>query len=258
MSYILDALKKMEHEKARKRESPGMTRLSGELFRDDHRRTADNGVWKIAGVSVVVALMAVAGTWFCLTLSRGLRSSADSPHRFSERPAPSRSPAAPLASSPQVAQAPPRPAAPPVPKGRFLKEAEPSPFQQRPDHGELSARREAATTRTDAAGAQLQARPAAAPLAPAPADITVSGVAWQEERRGRRAVINGFLMREGSQVSGARVAEIRKDRVRFSRDGRMFEVTLVVPGDSGAAGGAPPERLTNEAGSGGSKLPEMP
>lgn len=244
MSYILDALKKMEHEKARKVDSPGMTRISGELFRDDHRRSPDNGVGKIVGVAIVVSLVAIAGTWFALTLSRGLRPPADAPPRFSERPAPFRSPAASLAPSPQVAQAPPRPAAPPVPEGRFLKGAERSPLQQQPDQRELSGgRREAEAARTDVAGAQLQARPAAASLAPAPGDITVSGVAWQEERRGRRAVINGFLMREGSLVSGARVTEIRKDRVRFSRGGRVFEVTLVVPGDSGADSGAPsPDR----------------
>jgi general secretion pathway protein B len=258
MSYILDALKKMEHEKARKVESPGMTRISGELFRDDHRRASDGGGWKIVGVAVAASLVAIVGTWFALTLSRGLRRSADSPPRFSERPAPFGSPVPSLPSSPRVAQAPSRPAALPVPEGRFPKGAERSPLQQRPDHEELSARSEAEASRTDAAGAQLQERPAAASLAPAPADIAVSGVAWQEERRGRRAVINGVLMREGSRVSGARVTEIRKDRVRFSRDGKMFEVTLVSPGDSGAIGSAPPDRLTNETGNGGSKPPEMP
>jgi general secretion pathway protein B len=243
MSYILDALKKMEHEKARKTESPGMTRISGELFRDDHHRTADNGVWKIAGVSVLVTLVAIAGTWFCLTISRGLRKPPDSPPRFSERPAPPRSPAVSVSPRPPVVQASPRPAALPPLEERLPRGEEPSLLQQRAGRSDLSAsRRGAEASRGDAAEAQRRERPATAPLAPAPADITVSGVAWQEERRGRRAVVNGVLMREGSQVSGARVTEIRQDRVRFSREGRIFEVRLVAPGDSAPDGGAPPDR----------------
>ena len=35
MSYILDALKKIEHEKAKKNRGAGMTSISGELFKDE-------------------------------------------------------------------------------------------------------------------------------------------------------------------------------------------------------------------------------
>jgi general secretion pathway protein B len=60
----------------------------------------------------------------------------------------------------------------------------------------------------------------------APADIKLSGIAWQEERRARRAVVNGFLMREGGVVSGARITDIYQDRVRFSQSGKAFEIPL--------------------------------
>jgi general secretion pathway protein B len=60
----------------------------------------------------------------------------------------------------------------------------------------------------------------------APADIKLSGIAWQEERRARRAVVNGFLMREGGVVSGARITDIYQDRVRFSQSGKTFEIPL--------------------------------
>ena len=40
----------------------------------------------------------------------------------------------------------------------------------------------------------------------------------------RRAVINGSLVSEGAEVSGAKIVEIRENLVRFSRRGRTFEV----------------------------------
>ena len=57
---------------------------------------------------------------------------------------------------------------------------------------------------------------------PAPPDLKVTGIAWQDERSARRAVVNGALIGEGAVVSGARVVEIRQDQVRFSRDGQTL------------------------------------
>ncbi|HJV34950.1 hypothetical protein [Geomonas sp.] len=57
-------------------------------------------------------------------------------------------------------------------------------------------------------------------------DITISGIAWQDERSLRRAVLNGSLVGEGATVSGARVVEIQETRVRLSRNGRLFDLTL--------------------------------
>jgi general secretion pathway protein B len=61
----------------------------------------------------------------------------------------------------------------------------------------------------------------------APADIKLSGIAWQDERRTRRAVVNGFLMQEGGIVAGARITDIYQDRVRFSLSGKTFEIPLI-------------------------------
>lgn len=55
-------------------------------------------------------------------------------------------------------------------------------------------------------------------------DLLVSGIAWQEERGLRRAVVNGSLVGEGAEILGARVVEIRENRVRFSRGGSSFDV----------------------------------
>jgi general secretion pathway protein B len=59
-----------------------------------------------------------------------------------------------------------------------------------------------------------------------PADIKLSGIAWQDERAARRAVINGFLLKEGAVVSGAKITEIKADRVRFSSAAGQFEIKL--------------------------------
>jgi len=68
----------------------------------------------------------------------------------------------------------------------------------------------------------------------APIDIKLSGIAWQEERRARRAVVNGFLMQEGGLVSGARITDIFQDRVRFSLSGKVFEIPLTATGTPNA------------------------
>lgn len=54
--------------------------------------------------------------------------------------------------------------------------------------------------------------------------ITVSGIAWQDERVLRRAVINGSLVGEGAEIQGAKIVEIKENRVRFSRGSDIFEV----------------------------------
>jgi len=56
-------------------------------------------------------------------------------------------------------------------------------------------------------------------------NMVISGIAWQEERSLRRVVVNGVLAGEGAEILGARIVEIREDRVLFSRSGRNFEVT---------------------------------
>jgi general secretion pathway protein B len=54
--------------------------------------------------------------------------------------------------------------------------------------------------------------------------LTVAGIAWQEERSLRRAVVNGALVGEGEEIQGAKIIEIRENRVRFSRGGTVFEI----------------------------------
>lgn len=61
------------------------------------------------------------------------------------------------------------------------------------------------------------------------ANLTVSGIAWQDERSLRRAVVNGNLVGEGADVAGARVVEIGERRVKFFQGGRTISVSLSSP-----------------------------
>jgi general secretion pathway protein B len=60
-------------------------------------------------------------------------------------------------------------------------------------------------------------------------NLTVSGIAWQDDRSSRRAVVNGTLLSEGKMVGGAKIKEIMPNGVRFSSNGRTFEITLSSP-----------------------------
>jgi general secretion pathway protein B len=59
---------------------------------------------------------------------------------------------------------------------------------------------------------------------PVPASLRISCIIWFEEPRERRAVVNGITIGEGATIEGARVEQIYPTRVRFSRNGKSFEV----------------------------------
>ena len=238
MSYILDALKKMEHEKAIKASPAGMTKITGDLFREDRPRSVQGGVWRLVAVAVVASLVAIAATWFFLAPSRRnvhvASRAAVSPEQDNS-PVPHALPAAP----PVVPQAPAQPVVQSQPQTAPLSapsqevQSQTSQADQPPGVKPFkpSGRREMASKRKEPIGPATE-QSAPVMMVASPADIKVDGIAWQDDRKARRAVINGLLLKEGNVVSGARINEIRKDRVRFSQSGRNFEVALTAPGTS--------------------------
>lgn len=56
--------------------------------------------------------------------------------------------------------------------------------------------------------------------------FTISGIIWYEDRGDRRAVVNDMVVGEDAVVNGAKVMEIKPDRVRFSREKQKFDVIL--------------------------------
>jgi general secretion pathway protein B len=236
MSYILDALKKLEHEKSRKNRASGMSTISGALFESERPTKPTAAGWKIALAVVTAVLLTFGVTWYVFKPASIHEKPAAPVATIQPPSAPVRNdiqtpPTAPPAV-PDPAPQPPAvavPAAPAVVKAappRMVQKAPPSPTAV------LDG------TAADDAAARLTMQElrkrtrdrqglTADQMMAAPADIKLSGIAWQEERRARRAVVNGFLMQEGGVVSGARITDIFQDRVRFSMSGKVFEIPLV-------------------------------
>jgi type II secretory pathway component PulC len=56
--------------------------------------------------------------------------------------------------------------------------------------------------------------------------LKLSAIVWYEERSKRFVMVNGLIANEGSVVEGVKVEEIYPDRVRFSHNGRPFEIPI--------------------------------
>jgi len=70
---------------------------------------------------------------------------------------------------------------------------------------------------------EIETRPV---LSSAPEGVKLTGIAWQDNRNLRRAVVNDILVGEGAVVADAKVLEIKPNVVRFEKNGSLFEVTL--------------------------------
>ncbi len=120
------------------------------------------------------------------------------------QPQPAREPATP-ASRPAETREPEREGPPPSPAIR--RGVSPRPLKE-PVSGEGNKRFDAVP-----------------PLPRNAPDLKISGIVWHEEPSKRRAVINGNFTSEGSVVDGVTVVEIHPTKVRFSQNGRFFEVS---------------------------------
>jgi hypothetical protein len=232
MSYILDALKKLETEKERKARGTGMVNIAGELFKNGPAPPKGHRNWPlILGLALLASLLTFGATFMLLHEGKGNK------HGTSARlalPAPASSPVLPL---PTPVPKPPVPVSPSGPPAAAApRHAAPLPAQARKAGKAPSATRQPQVVRplqpatAPAAGESVPAEPAGpavVSLIPAPADIKVSGIAWQDHRAASRVVVNGFLLREGDAVSGARIVEIFQNRVRFSSAAGTYEVYLV-------------------------------
>lgn len=233
MSYILDALRKLENEKQKRSSRDGMVNISGELFRDEPRRRSGNNAWKAVAVILAALLVTLGATWFLLKSGKergNLKSASVAPAAPLMKPAPAAPQSPPPVQQPPAAAKTPavtvqKPAAAvETPSGGINS----APVVSPPRQGIRQKERHPKVVRS-----VPEEKPAAVSMV-APADIKLSGIAWQDERRARRAVVNGFLMQEGGVVAGARITEILQDRVRFSLDNRVFELPLTQSGFPGA------------------------
>ena len=198
MSLILDALRRMEQERATRRQGaagirPEVLRYRGRPQQPSRKPFA----WVAIGLVLVSAGIGAA---LFLREERSLPAPAPPPREAKASALPEARPALPP---------PPAPPAPLPPAAAAPLRAAPSVTQPPP---------------APARKVQAEEPPAAVPEPADKTGITSSGIAWQDERRLRRAVINGALVGEGAEVAGAVVVEIKENRVLFWRNGQPFEV----------------------------------
>lgn len=227
MSSILKALRKLEEERARRRDAP--SEIATSILRGEPRRVL-SPLWLWPVLIGVVILLAAGVFW-------GWRATMASPE----------SKIAPLVVAEPVA-------AVPVKNGEVVVEEIIDP--RRPVLPTVAAVRPRAVKRVHAVAAagtspsrvvpkraadapvtsELASPPrVSVPVAPAVAAVAtesrpvVSAIAWQEDRAGRVAVIDGLPVMEGEQVGQATVVEIRQDRVLLSNASGPFELLLTGP-----------------------------
>jgi general secretion pathway protein B len=181
MSLILDALKKMEQDRAVRRGGP--VNIRPELFKE--HRLAPRKPWRLAAVAGLLLLAAVLTFGIVQTISSDKKPPRPSAEVLPASPIPAALPAEIPAAPAPVASAQ-RPSAP---------------VENMPD-------------------ASVSATGGAFP------ELKVGGIAWQEDRRDRRAVVNGVLAGEGGIIAGARIVEIFPDRVRFSLAGQTMDLSI--------------------------------
>lgn len=201
MSLILDALRKMEQDRKTRRQTAQDIRPEVLSYRGRPHHESQRTIVPL----LAVALLIVVGISTGLFLYRGRSIPATSRDEYVTPPV-----------NATVTVQPTPPAAPLLTAPPAVMQASPPPVRTEP------AAVQPPVPPTLPIPAAL---PVAAPTEPAstPA-ITVSGIAWQDERQLRRAVINGMLVAEGADVAGATVVEIKENRVRFSRGGKFFEI----------------------------------
>jgi general secretion pathway protein B len=189
MSLILDALRKMELERKARRQS------SHELRSDvlNYRGTAPAAV-KPRVALIVSALLVVFASAAGIFYHARPEPKRNDPVKAAEPRKQERPPVIPAAPVPEL-PARPLPQKALLPEEMAVKEAK-----------ELAVKTLKSVQKSGEEGS------------------IVSGIAWQDERSLRRAVINGALVGEGAEILGAKVVEIRENLVRFNRGGELFEI----------------------------------
>lgn len=203
-----------------------MTSIAGDLFQERIHQPSGGGRWKVIACVVVASLMTFAGTWLMFRDKPQKSMTASpvaAPVTIPVAPVPAPAPAP---ATPPVAPAPLLPSVPPAASPMVPAASPVPPATDDGDNEDRTVRTARRQFRQPApAVVSLKLKPAPNTIQP-PADIKLSGIAWQDERSARRAVVNGFLLKEGSVVSGARITEILADRVRFALPSGTFEMRL--------------------------------
>ena len=245
MSVILDALRKLDREKLSRRSTSA--NIAVEILRPDLPRPMKKFPMYIAAVSLT-AIAAVFVT-YAVMLKFGFLPKSSPPEQKS--PPVSTQPVAPappdsgflsrsLLPGPADLPAPSQPVAPaPLDPGRSSAPAPTVPFASGQPIVPAPPSRESARDARDEIGrmppkieppagsktSKIIAPPSNGSVTTLPS-LKLSAIVWYEERSKRFVMVNGVIANEGSIVEGVKVEEIFPDRVRFSHNGRPFEIPI--------------------------------
>jgi len=215
MSSILEALKKLEDEKAGRRS--GAASIAAKVVKPG-RRPGQRPKWIMPAGMAVVATAAALFTYILMggfsTQMNPVQPAPPAPPRQLQQAAvPAEVPAvvpAPLpVLPPAIKRKPSRPSYPSSPVAQqapVIVAPPPQPVEPR-------------ITEKPAAPSQPE-------VLPGPPALKVSGIGWQKDNADRLAIVNGRAVSEGAVVEGARVVEIFPDRVSFSFKDGTFEIPL--------------------------------
>lgn len=219
MSLILDALKKLEQEKAARKDRE--LNIAAEILKPERlqplnkKRTAFLAVASVGGVLAVLAGIVLLGR----TDVRQQSSPPAAPSTVSQTTMPA--PLPPAAAAPQNQTAFPT-AQPRADTGKGELFSPPGKSAKTTAAVPLAASRPrpVETAANKSVDAPENSTRASGPLP------RVSGIVWQEERSARRAFVNGIMASEGSVIDGAKVVEIYPVRIRFSKGEKLFDVSI--------------------------------
>jgi general secretion pathway protein B len=223
MSSILEALKKLEDEKAARQSGAG--HIAGKVVKSG-RRAKPRPKWILPAGMAAVAAIAVLSTYLLMGGMSNHSGTTPSPPSMQRQP-----------ESGGTVQRP-EPTAPPaaIPSATIHagRKRPPTPSPSTTPAGEAPA--PAAANRLPQGEAALPVKPVP-PLQPAAAPghpvLQVTGIGWQKDNANRMAIVNGRPVVVGNVVEGAKVEEILPDRVRFSIGGRSLEITVGnLPGEN--------------------------
>ena len=208
MSYILDALRKIEEEKAKK--SKKGVSLSGEFLRKESSAKS-RFPYKIVLITLSSVLFVSLLVWGVIKLTS--TEKVDNKKVVETEPVQKTT----EPKKEELQNIPPKPE----------RKAEPQVVPEKPQiKPEPQIAVKPQFTREKGELPQIKkVKPMQNTISP-PANIKVSGIAWQESKAARRAVINGVLMQEGTTVSGAKIVSIQEDRVKFSTANGQFEIPV--------------------------------
>lgn len=221
MSSILKALKKLEQEKAARK--PDSFRIDAEILRGGAQRSFFSTGASLAAIALF--LCGVGATYLFMKHDQAFAPVQQSQASKNGVKGESSAAATPFPVS-AIPAAEPQPR-PPAKEISAPEKSEPAP---RPMEKQQHTQRvKSAVIAPQAVPPEPKPASPSVPVAPlvTPAKpvLKVNGIAFQDGADSV-AVINGVTVSKGSVIEGARVEEIQKDRVRFSRGGEMFDSIL--------------------------------